>query len=239
MNAYLNLRYLDDSRARLFRAGLSALGYHIIPGLCTKPEPHDILVSWNRIGAADYAASCFKQHGCPVIIAENASFGNEFAGDRWYHITRDYHNEAGRYPIGGPERWDALGVELTPFRERGETVILPQRGIGPDGSAMPRGWLHGKNGRVRMHPGKRTDVIPLDKDLANAGRVITWGSGAAIKALMWGIPVQSDFPRWIGQQDNTVEGRLAMFRRLIWAQWRLSEIESGAAFAWLLGRQQP
>jgi hypothetical protein len=41
-------------------------------------------------------------------------------------------------------------------------------------------------------------------------------------------------PQWIGEQDNTDAGRLAMFQRLAWAQWRLSEIESGFAFRWLL-----
>jgi hypothetical protein len=70
--------------------------------------------------------------------------------------------------------------------------------------------------------------------LAKASKVVTWGSGAAIKALMMGIRVESHMPNWIGEQDNTDEGRLAMFRRLAWANWRLSEIESGQAFRWLL-----
>lgn len=76
--------------------------------------------------------------------------------------------------------------------------------------------------------------MPLEDDLAKASKVVTWGSGAAIKALMVGIRVESHMPNWIGEQDNTDEGRLAMFRRLAWANWRLSEIESGQAFRWLL-----
>ena len=76
--------------------------------------------------------------------------------------------------------------------------------------------------------------MPLEDDLAKACKVVTWGSGAAIKALMMGIRVESHMPNWIGEQDNTDEGRLAMFRRLAWANWRLSEIESGQAFRWLL-----
>jgi hypothetical protein len=50
---------------------------------------------------------------------------------------------------------------------------------------------------------------------------------------MWGIRVKSYMPEWCGEQDNTDSGRLEMFRRLIWAQWRLSEIEKGEPFAWL------
>jgi hypothetical protein len=64
--------------------------------------------------------------------------------------------------------------------------------------------------------------------------VITWGSGAAIKALLWGIQAVSEMPNWIGEQDNTPESRLEMFRRLALAQWELHEIESGEAFACLL-----
>jgi hypothetical protein len=41
-------------------------------------------------------------------------------------------------------------------------------------------------------------------------------------------------PNWIGAQDNTDHGRLSMFRRLAWAQWRIEEIANGDPFAWLL-----
>ena len=51
---------------------------------------------------------------------------------------------------------------------------------------------------------------------------------------MWGIPALSEMPHWIGEQDNTEAGRLAMFRRLAWAQWTHEEIADGEAFARLL-----
>lgn len=41
-------------------------------------------------------------------------------------------------------------------------------------------------------------------------------------------------PKWCGEQDNTDEGRLSMFERLSWAQWRHEEIAAGVPFAWLL-----
>lgn len=96
---------------------------------------------------------------------------------------------------------------------------------------MPKNWT--APGRVRKHPGKSA-AIPLEKDLAKAGKVVTWGSGAAVKALMMGIRVESHMPDWIAAQDNTDQGRLDMFGRLAWAQWRLEEIASGAAFEWVL-----
>lgn len=228
--AYLNLRYTVPERQRVYTAGLQRLGYDVRMGLCRNPEAGDILCTWNRIQEADEVARVFTERGCPVLVTENASWGNDFAGRRWYTIARDYHNESGRFPLGGTDRWDDLGVRLEPWRTSGETVVLPSRGIGPYVSRMPRGWALRQNGRVRPHPGRGVS-IPLEQDLAHAGKVVTWASGAAIKALMWGIPVESHFDRWIGQQDNTDEGRLAMFRNLAHAQFTLEEIESGEPFA--------
>ena len=189
------------------------------------------MVTWNRIGEANRIAERFRR----VIVLENAAWGNGFLGGKWLSVARDRHNTAGMFPVGGPERWDSLGVELKPWRTEGETVILPQRGIGSPPTAMPMGWkgrAYAKfKGRVRPHPGTR-EARPLEDDLANCGRVITWGSGAAIHALMMGIPVTSEMPNWIGEQDNTDEGRLQMFRRLAWAQWRYEEL--GTAFKRLL-----
>jgi hypothetical protein len=61
------------------------------------------------------------------------------------------------------------------------------------------------------------ECVPLEIDLANASKVVTWGSGAAVKALIWGIRVESHMSKWAGEQDNTDAGRMAMFRRLAWA----------------------
>jgi hypothetical protein len=229
--AWLNLRYSHPERCRLFADGLTRLGYKVSSGLCREPRDNDLMVTWNRIGEADAVASRFRQ----VLVAENASLGNGFRG-RWLHIARTRHNTAGMFPVGGPERWDSMGVDLAPFRD-GETVILPQRGIGSPPTAMPLGWTSQAHkrygGRVRKHPGRML-AKPLAEDLERCGRVVTWGSGAAVLALMLGCRVVSEMPDWIGEQDNTDEGRLAMFRRLAWAQWRETEIASGEAFARLL-----
>lgn len=231
MAAWLNLRYTLGQRRDAFVRGLKRNGFSIEEGLPNEPRDGDLLVTWNRIGQGDVAAKAFEARGLPVLVAENAAFGNDFSGRRWYSMARHMHNTAGCFPVDGPERWDALGVDLMPWRTCGETVVLPQRGIGPAGVAMPRNWT--ASGRVRKHPGQG-QAVPLEQDLANCGRVVTWGSGAAIKALMWGIPVESHMPNWIGEQDNTDQGRLEMFRRLAWAQWTLEEISEGEPFRRLL-----
>lgn len=232
--AYLNLRYTVTERAEAFSKGLEATGFEVVRGITHNPGPDDIFVTWSRIGAADEAADAFIAKGNKVLVAENASWGNSFAGKHWYTIARTYHNQAGRFPIGGPERWDSLGIVLQPWRTSGETVILPQRGIGPVPIAMPRGWGANLEGRVRKHPGRFSEVVSLEEDLANCGKVITWGSGSAIKAIMWGIPVESHMPLWIGACENTDEDRLRMFRELAWCQFTLTEIGQGLPFRRLL-----
>lgn len=221
----------------MFARGLRLNGYRVHFGVTMAPGPQDILVTWNRIGIGTSAARAFEAAGRPVVVVENATWGNDFAGRRWYHLARNRHNTAGMFPVGGPERWDELEVEIVPFRDSGETVILAQRGIGSPPTRMPMDWpaqaLARHGGRIRQHPG-RAQGKPLVADLSGAGRVVTWGSGAAVLALMGGIPVTSEMPDWIGEQDNTDSGRLAMLRRLAWAQWTHAEIETGEAFRWLL-----
>lgn len=204
--AWLNLRYTVPERRAAFVNGLKRLGYEVAEGLTNAPGDLDILVTWNRINVGHQSAIAFEQAGRPVIVAENAAWGNDFLGGQWYSLARNRHNTAGMFPVGGPERWGGLGVELLPFRSEGETAILPQRGIGAAPTAMPREWpqdaLRRHGGRVRYHPGRHLGR-PLEDDLAACGRVVTWGSGAAIKALMWGLPVVSEMTDWVGEQDNT------------------------------------
>lgn len=237
LRAWLNLRRTLPERISIFQEGLERLGYQVMLGVSSEPGKDDVLVTWNRIGQGEHVARQFEARGLPVIVAENAAWGNSFAGDHWYSLALNHHNTAGRFPIGGPERWDILGMDLAPWRTSGETIILPQRGIGHPPVAMPRDWpqsayrRHG--GRVRPHPG-RNPGKPLEDDLEGVGLAVTWGSGAAIKALIMGVQVISEMPDWIGTQNNTDAGRLEMFRRLVWAQWRMKEIASGEAFRRLL-----
>lgn len=231
--AWLNLRFTVPERRAVFTEGLERIGFEVRHELTRSPDAGDVFVTWNRIHEGDEVARIFTDRGLPVIVAENATWGNSFAGRGWYTLARNYHNVAGMFPDGGPERWDALGVELEPFRTGGETVVLPSRGIGPGCYRMPPDWPQRQQGRVRWHPG-RIERKPLREDLAGCGRVVTWGSGAAVKALIWGIPIEPHQPRWLAAQDNTEEGRLAMFRRLAWAQFQMHEISSGFAFDRLL-----
>lgn len=246
--AWLALREDAHYRRDAFVAGLQRCGFTVKRGLPAGPNRGDILVLWNRYGQAHRVAAEFERQGRPVVVAENGYLGDGLPQSKLYALALHHHNGAGTWFCGGPERWAALGVELQPWRDQGETVVLAQRGIGPPGVAMPSRWPTQVKtlGRVRMHPGVRSSAPPLEQDLRRAGRVITWGSGAAIRALVLGIPVFHALRCWIGAgaarpleqmaagpvRDDAA--RLRMFERLAWAQSSLAEIESGEAFTRLL-----
>jgi len=237
------LHYRRDA----FCAGLHARGYTVVPEISV-PSPRDLLVIWNRYGRYHEEATRFEKCGARVIVAENGYLGKGWRGGDWYALALGHHGGAGWWRNGGPQRWDGWGVPLASWRREGkEIVILGQRSIGEPGLASPRGWEARMQAlipgaRVRPHPGKH-EAPDLLQDLANAKAVVTWSSGAALIALMAGIPVWRNAPWWIGAGAalpigmgllRNDEARLAMFRRLAWAQWTLEEIARGEAFAHLL-----
>ncbi len=248
-------------RIDAFAAGLKALGYETATKVTRNAAPGDVLVIWNRMGEGHSRAREYEAVGAKVLVVENGYLGKDFRGEQWFAMSLGHHNGAGKWPgtgvggagrpVGGPERWDSWGVDLAPWRKPGgECVVLAQRGIGEPGLRSPGDWtpmaLAATRGRIRRHPGVDGVGISLETDLVKASMVATWSSGAALKALVMGIPVFYGMPRWIGapaarplatfregplRDDET---RLAMFRRLAWAMASMSEIESGEAFKRIL-----
>lgn len=230
-------------RRGAYLEGLKAAGFKTVDSL-SNPGPGDCLVIWNRYGRFHETAKNFERLGALVLVTENGWLGKSWQGGEWFTLCRGHHSGAGYWPVGGPERWDSWGATLHPWRTGGkQTIILGQRGIGEPGLRSPPNWEHETQrklggGRIRPHLGKLNP--PLTPDLDKADKVVTWSSGAALKALAYGVPVWHDFPQWIGAGSASRIGeplvrdddkRLAMFRRLAWSMWTLDEIRSGAPFA--------
>lgn len=187
-----------------------------------------------------------------MLVAENGYVKGPKDGGDYYALARKAHNGAGEWAEGGPERWDALGVALKPWRTNGGHVLVcPNRPFGMPGLAMPAGWsmdvmrrlskLTQREIRYRPHPGNDAPKKPLAEDLAGAWAVVIWASSAGVNALVSGIPVICESPWWIckAATGTLVESpympeRLPVMQRLAWAQFNLQEIESGFAFASLL-----
>jgi len=238
-------------RHESFNAGLKAAGFALPPG-DPKGAPGDVLLIWNRYWHYDQIATAFEAKGGTVIVAENGYIGRDANGHQLYALARGGHNGSGSWPDGGPERFDALGVELKPWRERGDKVVIRgQRGIGSPTMASPPRWheamaarLHacGRPVQVVPHPGKGAEADRAHEDyLADAHALVIWSSSVGVKALAMGVPVFVDAPHWIcegaaarlGDVEHPLmddAARLAAMRRMAWAQWSLAEIESGEPF---------
>lgn len=246
------LRAALEKKRDAFDEGLPAAGFELVTEL-RRPERGDVIVVWNRQSGFHAQAEEFERRGATVLVAENGYLGKQWRGAPWVALAIGHHAGAGDWRPGGPERWDAWGVELAPWRAGGEeTVILGQRGIGEPGVRSPDGWAQATRarigrGRIRPHPGKGS-ADDLEADLAGAREIVTWHSGAALLALTWGIPVWYGFQQWIGagagrplwewpgEPKRDEAARLAMFRRLAWAQWTLDEIRTGEPIRRLVER---
>jgi hypothetical protein len=249
------LRHSPHYRRDAFDAGLEAAGLMLARGI-DNPRPNDVLLIWNRYGAHHALANRFEAAGAKVLCAENCPLGNSWRPGVWYSLALG--NPAvvgGQFKTGGTGRWDAWRVPLKPWRTGGELVALGQRSIGNEYTASPFGWADRVaprlKARVRPHPGTRTDVVPLDVDLSNAGGVLTWASSAALHALRLGVPVWYEHPGFIGASASlplhTLKtsaprcddgARLDMFRRLAWCMWELEEISNGDAIRWALRERE-
>lgn len=251
--ACLFLRPSVSYRADAFRAGLKRLGFEIEQHYRRDPAPDDLLLLWNRNRGHEAIAEIYDRAGARVIIAENGYLGADDAGGKLFALALGQHNGAGRWHVGPEPR---RSFDLRPWREAGDHIlVLPQRGIGGRGVAMPYAWpdqvkarlaqVTSRPIRIRKHPGAaKSDPWP---DLEGAHCAVTWGSGAGIKAIAYGIPVIHELPSWIGApaarlgldkiEDCFTGDRGPMFHRLSWAQWTSAEIESGTAFDHLLSAQ--
>lgn len=251
-------------------AGLKKVGFDLVPHI-HDPRAGDLLVIWNRYGRGDQEAARFERAGAAVIVVENGYLGHRYSahakpfdqhGEQLYAMALWHHNGAGGWAVGEPGRWREQGIEVRPWRTGGDYVlVLPQRGIGPRGVAMPREWpekavrrlqaMTERRVRVRSHPGNVPAVRSLERDLEGAWCAVTWGSCAALRAICYGVSVLSEFPQWIGRsacvsRDWAIEqvGRYAdildardrMLDRLAWAQWSTSEIATGEPFIALMSR---
>lgn len=241
-------------RRESFNAGLEKAGFEVHGEPRDAPRAGDVLVIWNRYARYHELALRFEHAGGRVIVCENGPLGRVWRGETWYSITASMPGGAGTFPDGGPHRWESFGATLCEWRKPGrEIIVLAQRGIGPPGIAQPKGW-HQKIAaefarvypgavRIREHPGEKP-CKSLDEDLLDARFVVTWSSGAALKALLVGVPVVYGCAQWLGasagtpylsaSQIPTHRERMPTFHRLAWSMFRTQEIATGRCFQHLL-----
>lgn len=260
--AYVMHRVKPEYRSDAFVAGAGVAGYRVVHS-GEPPESmsrEDLLVTWNLYGRYAAAKEVADRAGAPTIVTENGYFGRDRNGVQYYAMSLARadgagHNGSGRWPAGGPERWDRHGISLAPWRTRGDHVLVAdQRGIGSEMMRSPRGWSDGIRSRLtsltrrpvwyRPHPGRNLPGNTLDQDLTNCWAVVVWSSNVATTALIRGIPAFYEAPHISCQggaqkgleriDDPALTDRLAAFRRAAWGQWNVREIASGEPYRLLL-----
>lgn len=249
------IRPLPHYRLEVFRQALTSLGYEFTNKPKKNPGPDDLLVTWNRYGVGHGQARIYEAAGARVIVAENGYLPMRKT-KKAFALALNHHNGAGEwYQESGGNRHELLDVELQEWRKPNNTaILLPQRGIGPPGVAMPRQWLENTRRKLatmrirnitRAHPGTNKTVKPLEEDLAAVGFAVTWASGAGLKAICYGLPVFHELLQWIGapaarqgythMPTNPFRGdRIAMLERVAWAQCSVEELETAEPIARLL-----
>ena len=222
--ASLLVRNLPHYRRDAFERGLRQAGFAIAGAVSPRPSPHDVLVIWNRHGQNHVNALRYEAAGAAVIVAENGYIDMADAR-KTFALALNHHNGAGMWPEGAQKRAPLLGVRPAPWRgngQEGPILLLPQRGIGEPGVAMPLDWEAQVRGRLRRamiqtreirtrwHPNGRplgqaySGPAPkgtgptLEEELAGVGLCVTWASGAGIKALIIGVPVIFELASWVG-----------------------------------------
>jgi len=254
--AWSLIRKQPHYRHEAFLAGLSAAGFDVLAGVPDAPHCGDVLVIWNRYGEHEVIADRFEAAGGHVLVAENGYLGAggtspkaDVAGGpqpgHYYALARHAHNGRGQWPDGGPERFQALGVTLKPWRDMdaGKYVLVaPNRSFGMRGGIMPNDWAEraaadlrriGFAVRIRRHPGNMRPDRSLEEDLAEASWVRVWSSSVGVRALIEGLRVAVDAPWWICKNWQDV-GRERALQRMAWAQWTVDEIANGTAIRALI-----
>lgn len=254
--AYCVIREQPHYRHDAFHAGLKAAGFHIEANLpSTRPARGDLLVIWNRYSCNEDTADRWEKDGGTVIVAENGYCGRDGNGIQHYALAVHGHNGSGTWHYGGPERWAALGIELKPWRESGEHILVcPNRHFGMRGLAMPVDWerltvaalrrITKRPIRVRPHPQNSAPVRTLADDMAGAWAMVIWASSTGVHSLIAGIPVIATSRWWIlkaaaGERLEDIESppmfdRVPAFEKLAWAQFTIGEISEGLPFRCLL-----
>jgi hypothetical protein len=263
LNAVCLIRAQPHYRREAFLTGLQRAGYRVMLAVeAVKVRSGDVLVIWNRTGVQEIQADQWEEKGGTVLVAENGYIGADRNGVQLYALSVRGHNGSGIWPYAGPERWQQLGIEVRPWRREGDfLVVRAQRGIGSRTMASPPNWpavttrylasVSPRRVIVQAHPGKPAcdPVVAFNirESLRGAHAMVIWSSAAGVRALVEGVPVFYDAPKWICWQaalplreagnlehpKMNDHDRMSALHCMAWAQWRIAEIETGEPFVML------
>jgi hypothetical protein len=248
-SAYNLLREFPHYRREAFDTGLRAAGFKVEHNF-RQPKPGDVLLIWNRYGGNEFYARDCEKAGATVLVAENGYYSEE----KTFAISLNQHHHGGNHIPG-------VRKMVTP-RAGKHILVCDQRGIGSALMASPGAWAETTAEKlrritkrtvvIREHPGKDAPRIPLADDLIDCHACVIWSSSAGVEALIRGVQVFYDAPRWIAEESAK---RLSLvfkgscdinalhqfdnagINNALSNQWTAAEVAAGEPFFQLLGVQ--
>jgi hypothetical protein len=217
--------------------------------VASEPEDADFTVWWNDLAPPSVLNR-------PRLFLEagyiNGSSG-DYVPDRLRFISAGWnamHNDAKVLPDAPDDRWNALGIEMKPWRvaEPVDSALLLGQVNGDRSAPGPDTWdtiivrasERWNNVRVRKHPlvGKEPR---LSEQLAEFDVAVTWASTAAVECVVEGVPTVTLFRNAIAwpvtahdlSGDIKIPDREQWAYNLAYRQWTHAELSDGSAWEWL------
>ena len=190
----------------------------------------------------------------PVLVLEAGAINGrsgDYVRDRLRFITAGWNGLWGRVdpraPERPPDRWEKVGIEITPWRDQGDYVLVCDQHPGDLTAPPERGWWSGAEQLAenlgirclyRPHPLMAPGLRPLSEALEGAARCVTWSSTAAVEAILAGVPcITLDYgsPAWdVSQHDfqktPCVCDRDQWAYNLGYLNWTHDELRDGSAW---------
>lgn len=181
-----------------------------------------------------------ENDGGEFLLVDRCSFGDT---DKFVQLVRNGHGRRGDHRVARPDdasRWEAMGVDLVPWREGNSSVVLcGQIETFSPYFATPDDWYQVSAEHAthfRPHPaGLNPTRLPTLLSFDGVGRVLTLNSSIGVKCVLDGIVTECDDE---GAMAFSVSGkqcdRLPWCHWLAWTQWSDDEIREGVPWAYLL-----
>lgn len=217
---YQHANLFDNIAAKHFKQLIDEYDLHIAYGILR--------------GTGDVFKECVRQGKTYVCLDKGYWKPGHYDGT--YRVSLRGTQQTSGWPEPDYARWDALGLEIEPYKERSGYALVcpPTEHVEQFFGQHP--WpvrIDGKNCVVRSKGMTRS----LDVDLAGAARVITFNSSVAWEALRRGIQVMSDplhsiIGAWMRAKNLDTTQKLMDSRRELFAtmaslQMTLEEMRSG------------
>lgn len=227
--AHILIRQRQDYPFEVVVEGARALGYQTVFGVHQRPQPEDLLITWTPwLGSLSQRLG--EQHtaqGGKWVVLENGYIPTPYGQGtkEFYCVGLNGYNGYGDHRNVGssPDRWDALSLEITPWRTAGEHVALIAQMGGHDARlTMPPNWPDDVMRRLRALTGRpvlyrpkpmrprhfsshhdnatvlaQYEELPVEAYFKDAWVMVTYNSKQVVIAWLHGVPALYDGPKSI------------------------------------------